>query len=124
MEVLCVPDLLPTTRYPNDHAGDRDFERTPAEQGRLEHWLGTAEVLLGVPEETPGELPEVVRSCPDLRWAQGTGACVYAPYGPYFALIPEFLPQNVAGAGTDQQCRSRRRVRGGLRRRVAAGRGR
>lgn len=26
------------------------------------------------------------------------GACLYAPYGPYFALIPEFLPQNVAGA--------------------------
>lgn len=23
---------------------------------------------------------------------------LYAPYGPYFALIPEFLPQNVAGA--------------------------
>jgi sugar phosphate permease len=26
------------------------------------------------------------------------GASMYAPYGPYFALIPEFLPQNVAGA--------------------------
>lgn len=26
------------------------------------------------------------------------GACMYAPYGPYFALIPEFLPQNVSGA--------------------------
>ena len=25
-------------------------------------------------------------------------AAMYAPYGPYFALIPEFLPQNVAGA--------------------------
>ena len=24
---------------------------------------------------------------------------MYAPYGPYFAFIPEFLPQNVAGAG-------------------------
>ncbi len=23
---------------------------------------------------------------------------MYAPYGPYFALVPEFLPQNVAGA--------------------------
>lgn len=28
----------------------------------------------------------------------GVGACIYAPYGPYFAYIPEFLPQNVAGA--------------------------
>ncbi len=26
------------------------------------------------------------------------GACMYAPYGPYFALIPEFLPQAVSGA--------------------------
>jgi sugar phosphate permease len=25
-------------------------------------------------------------------------ACMYAPYGPYFALVPEFLPQKVAGA--------------------------
>jgi MFS family permease len=27
-----------------------------------------------------------------------TAGCIYAPYGPYFALIPEFLPQEVAGA--------------------------
>ncbi|HEY6962156.1 MAG TPA: MFS transporter [Gaiellaceae bacterium] len=26
------------------------------------------------------------------------GAAMYAPYGPYFAFVPEFLPQNVAGA--------------------------
>ena len=26
------------------------------------------------------------------------GACMYAPYGPYFALVPEFLPQSVSGA--------------------------
>jgi sugar phosphate permease len=25
------------------------------------------------------------------------GACMYAPYGPYFALVPEFLPQRLAG---------------------------
>jgi sugar phosphate permease len=25
------------------------------------------------------------------------GGCIYAPYGPYFAAIPEFLPQSVAG---------------------------
>ncbi len=25
------------------------------------------------------------------------GACMYAPYGPFFALIPELLPRNVAG---------------------------
>lgn len=26
------------------------------------------------------------------------GGCMYAPYGPYFALIPELVPQNVSGA--------------------------
>ena len=25
------------------------------------------------------------------------GACMYAPYGPFFAIIPEILPANVAG---------------------------
>ncbi|HCQ9157082.1 TPA: MFS transporter, partial [Escherichia coli] len=27
-------------------------------------------------------------------------ACMYAPYGPFFALIPELLPKNVSGAST------------------------
>jgi sugar phosphate permease len=27
------------------------------------------------------------------------GGVMYAPYGPYFAFIPEFLPRNVAGVG-------------------------
>ena len=25
------------------------------------------------------------------------GACMYAPYGPFFAIVPEILPANVAG---------------------------
>ena len=25
------------------------------------------------------------------------GGCMYAPYGPFFAIIPEILPSNVAG---------------------------
>jgi sugar phosphate permease len=25
------------------------------------------------------------------------GSCMYAPYGPYFAMVPELLPRNVAG---------------------------
>ena len=74
MELLYDPDLLPTTRYPNYHDGDPDFDRTPSEQARFAHWLGKAEVLLGVPGETPGGLREVVRCCPELRWVQGTAA--------------------------------------------------
>jgi len=25
------------------------------------------------------------------------GACMYAPYGPFYAIVPEMLPSNVAG---------------------------
>lgn len=34
-------------------------------------------------------------------WSYGllvlAGACMYAPYGPFFAIVPEILPSNVAG---------------------------
>ncbi len=74
IQLLYDPDLLPPTRYPNDHAGAPDFQRGPAEQTRFEQWLRQAEVLLGVPGETPAALQEVVRRCPNLRWIQGTAA--------------------------------------------------
>jgi len=28
------------------------------------------------------------------------GACMYAPYGPFFAIMPEMLPKNVSGEVT------------------------
>jgi phosphoglycerate dehydrogenase-like enzyme len=68
------PDLLPPTRYVNDHAGDPDFRRSPTEEARFQDWLGQAEVLLGVPGETPASLRDVVRRNPHLRWVQGTAA--------------------------------------------------
>ncbi len=74
IEVLYDPALLPPTRYPNDHAGDPAFRRTPAQQVRFEQWLGQAEVLLGVPGETPTALRDVVRRGRRLRWVQGTAA--------------------------------------------------
>jgi sugar phosphate permease len=37
-------------------------------------------------------------------WAYGflvfAGSCVYAPFGPFFAIVPEILPKNVAGEVT------------------------
>jgi len=30
-------------------------------------------------------------------WLVIAGGCMYAPYGPYFAIMPEMLPKNVAG---------------------------
>ncbi len=36
-----------------------------------------------------------------FSWAFGflivAGSCMYAPYGPFFAMVPEMLPRNVAG---------------------------
>jgi nitrate/nitrite transporter NarK len=37
-------------------------------------------------------------------WAYGflilAGSCMYAPYGPFFAIMPEMLPKNVSGEVT------------------------
>jgi glyoxylate/hydroxypyruvate reductase A len=74
LDVLYDPDLLPPTRYVNDHAGDPDFRRGPTEEARFQGWLGRAEVLLGVPGETAASLRDVVRCSPHLRWVQGTAA--------------------------------------------------
>jgi phosphoglycerate dehydrogenase-like enzyme len=74
IEVLYDPGLLPPPRYVNDHAGDPDFTRTRTEEARFQHWLGHAEVLLGVPSESPASLNEIVRCSPHLRWVQGTAA--------------------------------------------------
>lgn len=72
--VLFEPELLPEPRYPSDHAGDVDFVRTPGDQDRFESLLGRAEVLLGVPGETPQSLRETVQRGPRLHWIQGTSA--------------------------------------------------
>jgi phosphoglycerate dehydrogenase-like enzyme len=74
LDVLYDPALLPPTRYVNDHAGDPDFRRSPAEEARFQDWLRRAEVLLGVPGETSAALRDVVRGSPHLRWVQGTAA--------------------------------------------------
>ncbi|MGH3609719.1 MAG: hypothetical protein ACRDRD_16745, partial [Pseudonocardiaceae bacterium] len=68
------PDLLPPARYPNDHAGDPDFHRSAAGEEQFTAILAGADVHFGVPGETPAALAGVVRSCPRLRWVQGTAA--------------------------------------------------
>ncbi len=66
--------LLPPTRYPSDHRGVEGFARDAAGQEQWEAWLDEAEVLFGVPGETPPALRETVRRCAGLRWIQGTAA--------------------------------------------------
>jgi phosphoglycerate dehydrogenase-like enzyme len=72
-DVLFEPDLLPAPRFPSDHAG-APFEPTREQQERFETLLSTAEVVLGVPGETPAALRRLVDRAPRLRWVQGTAA--------------------------------------------------
>ena len=74
VSVRYEPDLLPPTRYPNDHAGVDDFERTPEDERRFWEMIAAGEVLFGIPSDSPEGLAEAVRVAPSLRWVQATSA--------------------------------------------------
>ncbi len=76
VEVAFEPALLPPPRYPSDHRGDPEFRRDQAGERRFAELLAEADVLLGIPGETPTALAHVVRTCPRLRWVQGNAAGV------------------------------------------------
>ncbi len=80
--VLYEPDLLPPERYPADHAGDPDFKRTPAQEERYWDMLRKAQVLYGLPNESPAGLARIARENPHLQWvhamAAGAGGAVKA----------------------------------------------
>lgn len=72
--VLHEPELLPPPRYPSDHRGDLSFRRDDAAERRFAELLGHADVLFGVPGETPESLAAVVTANPRLRWIQAMTA--------------------------------------------------
>jgi len=74
VEVAYAPDLLPPTRFPGDHRGVDDFRRAPAAQRRWRDMIGAAEVLFGIPGDSPDGLAEAVRRGRRLRWVQATAA--------------------------------------------------
>jgi glyoxylate/hydroxypyruvate reductase len=74
VEVQYEPDLLPSPRYPNDHAGAGDFRRAPDDERRWWEMIGAAEVLFGIPGDSGDGLAEAVRVAPGLRWVQATSA--------------------------------------------------
>ena len=74
IQVDYEPDLLPPTRYPNDHRGVDDFRRTPEDEKRFWEMIARAEVLFGIPGDSPEGLAEAVRAAPGLRWVQATSA--------------------------------------------------
>jgi len=74
LEIAFEPELLPTPRYPSDHAGDESFERTPEQQARFTELVRAAEVVLGFPGEAPAGIAWVVRTARNLRFLQATFA--------------------------------------------------
>ena len=67
IEVVYEPDLLPPMRYPNDHRGVDDFRRSPDDERRWWEMIGAAEVLFGIPGDTPKGLAQAIRTSPGLR---------------------------------------------------------
>src|SRR6478735_5465766 len=80
--VLYDPELLPPERFPADHAGDPDFRRTPEQEERYWDMLSKAQVLYGLPNESPAGLARIAGSNPRLEWihamAAGAGGAVKA----------------------------------------------
>ncbi|NYE95667.1 phosphoglycerate dehydrogenase-like enzyme [Psychromicrobium silvestre] len=88
--VLYEPELLPPERFPADHSGDPDFQRSAEQQERYWANIRRADVLYGLPDESPAGLARAVRENPRLRWvhamAAGAGGSVRAA-----ELTPEEL---------------------------------
>lgn len=80
--VLYEPELLPPERFPADHAGDPAFSRTPEQEERYWAMLNQAQVLYGLPNESPAGLARIAKENPHLQWvhamAAGAGGAVKA----------------------------------------------
>lgn len=70
IDFVADKSLLPPMRHPGDHGGDPAFERTPEQQAAFDELVDSAEVLYGVPDETPSALARTVAANPSLRWVQ------------------------------------------------------
>lgn len=71
--VLYEPELLPPERFPADHSGDPAFRRTPAQEERYWEMLHSADVLYGLPNESPAGLAKIAGS-EKLQWIQAMAA--------------------------------------------------
>jgi phosphoglycerate dehydrogenase-like enzyme len=75
--IVWEPALLPIPRWPSDHRGPSDFARDAAGQARWNAMLAEADIVLGIPGESPAQLADAVTHAPKLRWMQ----CMYAGAG-------------------------------------------
>jgi len=74
IEVAYAPELLPPLRFRGDHRGVDGFRRSPEDEQRYWETIATAEVLYGVPGDSPEGLAGAVRRAERLRWVQATSA--------------------------------------------------
>jgi phosphoglycerate dehydrogenase-like enzyme len=74
LDVRFEPELLPQPRYPSDHHGEEGFERTAEQDARFAELVAGAEVLFGIPAESPERLAWAVRTAQGLRFVQATAA--------------------------------------------------
>lgn len=72
LEVRYQPDLLPPLRFPGDHRGVESFHRTPEQENRWRAMMAEAEVLFGLPGDSPEGLADAVRTNTGLHWVQAT----------------------------------------------------
>ena len=71
LRVLYREELVPPPRWPGDHAGPEEWERTPEGEQEFLGMLGQAEVLYDFPR---GHVGDLVRVSPHLRWVQASMA--------------------------------------------------
>lgn len=72
LDVRFEPDLLPPPRFPCDHRGVDGFRRSEDQDIRWRRMLGDAEVVFGLPGDSPQGPTDLVRANAGLRWVQAT----------------------------------------------------
>lgn len=93
-------DLIPTCdlcdRFKGDTSGDfRVLPPVFREFGGRAAFSGTAVTVKCFEDNT--SVKALLEGPGEGRVLVVDGAAMYAPYGPFFAIIPEMLPRNVAG---------------------------
>ncbi|CAA9442035.1 MAG: D-3-phosphoglycerate dehydrogenase [uncultured Rubrobacteraceae bacterium] len=71
LRVLYREDLVPPPRWPGDHAGPEEWERTPENEEEFLSMLSEAEVLYDFPR---GHVNDLAEAAPGLQWVQGSMA--------------------------------------------------
>ncbi|MEO7124995.1 MAG: hypothetical protein ABI382_11025 [Nakamurella sp.] len=72
VDVRYEPELLPPLRFPGDHRGVDSFSRTVEQERDWQALLADAEVLFGIPGDSPTGLADALRTGGRLRWVHAT----------------------------------------------------